>query len=510
VAAHWSDVNGGKGIHLLPNQNAAWQSISFPSQVLATPLADRLEVIAGSAPVPNNQVGVGSECQCHTAQPVNTRSGNFWTTATDLSVATPGPELTWSRVYASQALSDTSSVLGVGWQHRYGARLILPGMPGGEAGLVIVLTSETNRERFADPGTGTNRPFPGVTSMLVRANGVYTQTLQDQRQLIFDDTSGLLLATRDALGRRVELTYNTATPPQLLQVADANDLSRTLTLTYTNGLISSVGDGTRTVEYAYDSAGNLTDVTDVMGRTTSYTYQTPSNQLLTAITNPLGQLVEQMTYDSATPPRVQTQVLQDGRQLQFQYLAATTVLTTTGIDGRQDVQHFDYAADNTIAGITSNGQPLQARAHDANYKPALLSDGEGHTTATTYNAQGLPIAQTNALSQTTLVEYDDANRPTIITDTLGVATHYTYDALGNLLISTAGVTTTSALRHTTLYTYTYDLRYAGDSLLQEQRSADGVVTRYDYNARARSSPRPSATARRSRSSRPMATTRSAA
>ena len=64
----------------------------------------------------------------------------------------------------------------------------------------------------------------------------------------------------------------------------------------------------------------------MLSRGTTYAY---TSHLLTQITNPLGQIVEQMQYDSATAAaKVTQQWLQDGQHLQFQYLPDTTVITT--------------------------------------------------------------------------------------------------------------------------------------------------------------------------------------
>jgi RHS repeat-associated protein len=438
--------------------------------------------ISGLALPPDQQrcgcSGHAQAAQKQTRWPVNTRTGNYWTRTTDLAVPTPGPALVWTRTYASQATGEITGTLGFGWQFPYGARLVLPAMPGGESGRVIVLSAANNRERFDDLGSGQYRAYPGIYSTLVQAGGVYTQTLRDQSQLMFDATNGRLTGLRDALGRQLSLTYS-GSPARLTQITDAADSTRFLALTYSGDRIASIGDGTRTVGYGYSSA-DLTSVTDVMSRTTTYTY---TNHLLTAITNPLGQTVEAMSYDAYTPAgRVSAQTLQDGQVSQFQYLDATTIITTTGTDGRQDVQRLDYAPNNTLTGTTINGQAVAAVAFDASFSPTLASDGSGNTTQTIYTPLGLPTQQTNALGQISRAQYDAQNRPLILTDTLGVASRFAYDTLGNVISTTLGITTSSPLRATTLYTYSYDLRYVGDSLLTDQRGPDGVVSHSGYNA----------------------------
>src|SRR5262249_11447563 len=64
----------------------------------------------------------------------------------------------------------------------------------------------------------------------------------------------------------------------------------------------------------------------------------------------------------------------------------------------------------------------------------------------------------------------------------GVATLFRYDQHNNVISTTLGVTTTTPLRATMLYTYTYNTPYTGNSRISDQRSPDGVVTHYAYNA----------------------------
>lgn len=437
--------------------------------------------------LPADQSAVPEDCNCaspapqpHTENPVNTRSGTFWTAVTDLSVQTPGPELVWKRTYASQSTDTISAPLGFGWQVPFTARLITPTMPGGESGRVIVISPVGNTLRYADLGNGQYRALPGIYSTLTRSEGTFIQTLRDQRQFLFDAASGHLAAMHGGHGRTLNLIYSGASP-RLSRIVDAADDTRFLALTYTaDGHIGSVSDGMRTVIYTYDIDGDLTGVLDVMGRQTSYAYQ---GHLLTRITDALGRDVERMAYDTYTAAgKVISQILQDGQQLQFDYQPKATTITTMGRDGQQTVETIGYGADNTMTGIRINGQPVVSASFDGSFSPKTVVDGNGNTTQTRSTDNGLPLATTNALNQTTRTIYDTQNRPISITDALGFTTLYQYDARNNLISVTSGVTTTSAIRATTLYTYSYDVRSVGDSLLQEQRTSDGVVTRYEHNA----------------------------
>jgi YD repeat-containing protein len=193
-------------------------------------------------------------------------------------------------------------------------------------------------------------------------------------------------------------------------------------------------------------------------------------------------MVEQMQYDSATAAaKVTEQWLQDGQHLEFQYLPNTTVITTTGIDNQPDVQRIDFAPNNAMVGMSRNGQTTLAADFDDSFSPSITSDGNGNLSHTTYSANGLPLRRTDALGQTTRTLYDSQNHPISTTDTLGVTSLMRYDAQGNVISSTVGITDTNPIGATSLYTYSYDVRYAGDSRLSDQRGPDGVVSHSGYN-----------------------------
>jgi RHS repeat-associated protein len=407
--------------------------------------------------------------QPNTALPINTRTGTFWTRATDLHVETPGVDLTWSRSYVSRVITDTTSGLGAGWQHPFADRLTLPNQTGGEVGTAVLLTANGNRHRFSIVSGGVFVPWPGVPSTLTLQSGVYILTLPDQSERRFD-TNGRLISVRDPQGRSITLTYDGS--GHLTRIGDATRTSRALTLTWSSGTIASVSDGSRTVQYTY-AQGDLVQMHDVMNRPTSYTYQ---GHLLTSITNALGQVTEAMVYDHDAPNgRVVQQTLLDGQVLQFQYLPATTVITTTGADGRTNVDAYDYDDANTLRGVRHNGGSILGTTFDSNFAPGEARDGNNHATETLYDEQGRLRSVTDALGNTTTYLYNTQGDMVSTTDPLGVSVYYTYDDAHRLTQETRGVTTTSTLRAITSYHYTGDL-------LDQVTAPDGVITHSTYNA----------------------------
>ena len=350
-------------------------------------------------------------------------------------------------------------------------------MPDGIAGSLLVVSGVGNKLRFYQQPDGSYEPARGIYDTLAVSGSTITQTLPDQTQRLFDASTGRLSSLRDPHGRTLTLSYS-GTPARLDRINDADDSNRFLALTYTtNGQIATVSDGVRTVTYGY-ADDDLLSVQDVMQRTTSYSY---TNHLLRAIVDPLGTPVEQMVYDAYTPTgKVTHQTLRDGRQLSFTYTANRTTLVTQGRGGSISAEVYDFDGRNALTAVSRNGADVLATSFDAGFSPGAVSDGNGHRTVTQYTTSGLPLTVTNALGQVMTTQYDAARRPLATTDAQGITTRWRYDTLGNVVSTTVGINTSSAVQATTLYTYSYDVRFAGDTQLLEQSTPDGVVTRNTY------------------------------
>ena len=148
-------LDNSGGIYVISSHEASFQN----SVVGAVNAGYFLSVLDRPFLDPDQERGVEQKkCPCDAqprrGRPVNTRTGNYETQSTDLRVETPGVPLEWTRSYASRAITDTLNVLGPGWQHPYGQRLILPSTAGGD---VIVYSGVNNRLRFRDTGMGVFR-----------------------------------------------------------------------------------------------------------------------------------------------------------------------------------------------------------------------------------------------------------------------------------------------------------------------------------------------------------------
>jgi YD repeat-containing protein len=453
-------------------------------------------------PVPSDQV-VG-KCDCNkggrvervAGDPVNTFSGAFLLHATDLALPSVGPALRFGRTYTSMFADPATypaTTLGSGWRHTFAAALTLPGSTGSETQTVIYEAPTGNRLRFYDDGMAdtTLDPAPGVYATLVRASGTYTLTMRDQSIQRFN-SQGQLIEQRDPAGHAQTFLYysapGTAGDGELERVTDVVS-GRSLVLNYlaVNGqprIASVSGPLNQSVQFTYTVSGDLATTTDLRGGITTYGYAGVPH-LLTSVRDAANVLQVTNTYDALH--RITRQDAPNESVTIYAYApegdGSATTITIHASDSTTDTVVIDhYRRDGSLAYQEQNGQFMGYATFDASFTPNVQVNGNGAATMLENDSAGLHTHLTDTLEQAVHAQYDALNRPVLVTDTLGIATAYQYDQDNNLTQVTTGITTSSSLRATTLYTYSFDVQYPGDSVLSDQRSADGVVTHYGYNA----------------------------
>jgi RHS repeat-associated protein len=310
---------------------------------------------------------------------------------------------------------------------------------------------------------------PDVTSrfanvVLYEADGVGEAT--------FDyDASGLLLSSTDALGRTTaneyddkgnltKQTYADGTSVAYEydeignRIATTDELGRTTRFIYDarNRLIQMIfadGSSSRT---RYDGAGRAVESTDELGRTTTFAYDEAGRLLTTE---------RELTYDGYAPvPVTETN--------QYDSLGRLTVakdarLTTTFYEydnlGRvvetRVVRNGGTVSSPGFLSTTSydaNGNAVEQVVYDVVGLKAPVADGGAGLTsipddptplisshpqfvqrvATRYDVFGRPVEVTNADGTTTSTIYDAASRVRYAIDELGRRTELQYDEYGRL------------------------------------------------------------------------------
>lgn len=382
-----------------------------------------------------------------TSSPIDLSSGTETLAVTDVAIGGARGSLTLTRYYRSNNPND--GPLGIGTGHKYYYRI-----PLGAGGPVFNLffpdgtSFPFTKIGFNQYASSTNPKLTGAVAT-TNTDGTITMRWKDGTVWTFASVGG-------SLGPALYLT----------SLVDAN--GNTTTITWTGGNMTQVTDPVgRSLQFVYDSKNHITQVTDPIGRTVKYSYNPEGT--LASVTDAEGG-VTHYAYDAQN----RLASIRDPRDIltvQNVYDANGFVIQQTQADG--GVTRFDYALQDPDNPNSLNTQTVVTDAlnHSTTYRfsPAgfLLSvtDATGQTrqftrlpgsnqlagiTGTgscslcqnpasgdvsfTYDANGNIASVTDSLNNTTTYVYDPVfNQITSVTDLMGNTTGLAYDPRGNLV-----------------------------------------------------------------------------
>ncbi|WP_168203858.1 RHS repeat-associated core domain-containing protein [Humibacter ginsenosidimutans] len=483
-------------IAFVPKGGTPGQSIGGPPTIQDEP--------AGSNPALVN-------CGCATravADPVDTSTGYFTQSATDLSVPGFGEPLNLTRTYTS-SLADPSGpagnsavngAFGPGWTYSYGLVATTD-----SSGNVTIRQEDGSMVSFTD-SSGTYTPPARYDATLTASSGNYYFIRHGSEQFVFAQSTGRLIAESDQAGRVATPSYQTSlaydSSGNLQTVTDP--AGRTLTLTWSGGHITSVADsGGQQVDYQYSTAG---DLTDVFGVGTTRTGGTDGNQdhaqyaynashLMTSMRSPNNygksgtpSPVTSMTYDSSE--RVLTQTDPEGNETTFEYgpntgdslVAGQTLVTTPTSDEDLYTYQNGLLAQETKAYGTDSAQTWKYSYDPISLGVSQQTNPDGSVETFSYDAQGHQISSSNGLGQTTSKQYNAAGQVTEVTDPNGTHTITSYNAAG----APTSVLTTEDGQSAESYNNTLDPTYSRQSTYaytDEAHPAEATVST-DANSNA--------------------------
>jgi RHS repeat-associated protein len=353
------------------------------------------------------------------AEPVNTATGNYYSSQTDLSLRGRGLDFVFNRYYNS--LDSYSGPLGFGWSHSYNISLTVAAGTG-----IVTVKEATGGTLTFNPVTGGYMAAtPGCHDTLVKIGSSFVLTRKNRTRIAFS-SSGALDSVTDRNGNQQTMTRSAA--GDLTSITYG--IGRSVTLAYDSShRITSITDpGNRVIRYSYDVSGNLASVTDAAGGITRYSYDS-AHRMRTGV-DPRNVTYLQNIYDANG--RVTNQVNGVGATTLFAYnTPAAGVTTITDANGNK-LQHIYDASLRLVQTIDGSGGKT-AFAYDANNNRTSMTDANGHVTTLTWDFDGNVTRIKDAAGNTTQVAYDFNSNPTQIIDPAGHTTVLTYDLNSNNL-----------------------------------------------------------------------------
>ncbi len=200
-----------------------------------------------------------------------------------------------------------------------------------------------------------------------------------------------------------------------------------------------------TAYYAWDVMGNLTAVTDYLGRGSTYTYDLEGN--LTSVTDAAGRK-ESMSYDAAS--RMTSYTSNGGDTIRYDYnkLNALVEKSYTDAAGKESADPADYAYD-ALGERTS----MEDSTGDTVYTYDTLGRITSVTTCRTVHKDGSTDLDN---SDTIGYTYDGADNLSAITYPDGISTYKAYNARNQMTELTNRCDDCGWVLG--YYTYTYDDR----------------------------------------------------
>jgi RHS repeat-associated protein len=388
-----------------------------------------------------------SSCsQGEAGDPVNTATGFWHQSFTDMAITDRGPGLVLGRTFNSDAVGEVG-IFGPGWSSTVDMRLQF-------ANNVARIVQENGAEvRFNQLSPGVFGAPPRITGTLSRAtDGSWTYWPNRSTRYSFD-AAGQLTQVADRNGLATTFTRPNAST---LVVTGAGTPPRSITMTLSNGRVTQAQDHTgRRFTYSYDSAGRLVTVTDPISAVTGFVYD--ANGRITRWNRPDGTNI-QNTYD--TSGRVTTQTDGNGQVMSFDYSNPPTGTIITDARGNRTVDQYVVGLLRTR--VIAQGSPAEG-IWRYEYDPVslgctLITDPAGRTTRSTYNARGNLLSMTDPEGRTTTFQYQangplgPEDQPSSVTDPTSAVTTFTYNQAGELLTTSRPIGTSAAT-----ITYRFDI-----------------------------------------------------
>ena len=332
---------------------------------------------------------------------------------------------------------------------------------------------------------------------------------------IYDSITGKRTGITDSNYHTTSYTYNAM--GRTTSVTDAKSKTTTMTYAPNNVDLTGITNGLGTVTNGYDGFHNMTSVTNLLGKTTSYAYNGYGQK--TSETDALSIVTGFNYYDTSSPSKYRLQTItRDGKTtFGFTYDSKGRILTRTDLtgltlmytynnldqvtgiaypDGKQETYAYSPCCPRLLDSYTDRTGRTTSYTYDEMRHLIQVKQPDGTLIKYDYDANGNLVKLTDPNSGITTFSYDAVNRLAKKTYADGKYETYSYDGLG-LLKNKANARDTAANRITATYSYdpnnnltgitytdgTPNVNYAYDDYDRVTSRIDGIGTwGYGYDA----------------------------
>ncbi len=223
----------------------------------------------------------------------------------------------------------------------------------------------------------------------------------------------------------------------------------------------------------YDSAGyyNPTQVTDPLGRTTSFSYSNGIDLAAVSQKTTNGNVTTIAQYSYNTKHRPITYVDAAGQLSLYTYNTVGQILTATDPLGRKTQYQYTATAD-LLKVVNAHNADAVIYTYDAYARVATMTDSEGWTVAYSYDAADRMTSALYPDGTSEEYTYDKLNL-VAYRDRLARTWRYSYDANGNMTVST------DPSGKQMLYSY------SGEGRVLSMTDPDNNVTSWTYDVQGR-------------------------
>jgi RHS repeat-associated protein len=302
-----------------------------------------------------------------------------------------------------------------------------------------------------------------TTSYTYDANGNQTgqtDALGHSTSATYSSLNDLTSAT-DANGNVTHYTYDSNGNIQTkTQVLNTGSGSENETTTYTYGDGSHPGDVTKVTDpmghsttYTYDSYGDVITATDADGNKTTYNYNGPVS---------IGWVMSQVSPKGNVPGANTAQYTTTYTRDNYGRVLTTKDPDWVSSNPAAHIATNVYDADGNLTSSTDGSENTTTYAYDAAGERTKTTNPNGTTQQASYYGDGSIHTQTDGNGHTTTYAYDPRGDVSSVTDPLSRATNYVYDGSGNVINEiNPGGSCSGTVSGCTTYSYDADNRATG-------------------------------------------------